>query len=68
MKTKLLTFFIFLISLNLYAQGKIDVKKQILLATAQYELLLKAHQDTTKIPQSFKRRYVFRVIVELELL
>jgi rhamnogalacturonyl hydrolase YesR len=54
MKTKLLTIFMFLISLNAFTQGKIDVKKQFELATAQYELLLKAHPDTNKTPQSFK--------------
>jgi unsaturated chondroitin disaccharide hydrolase len=54
MKTKLFTILVFIISFNASAQEKIDIKKQFELAAAQYELLLKAHPDTNKTPQSFK--------------
>lgn len=39
-------------SLNVFAQSKIDVKKEIDFASKQYELMLKTHPDYTKTPQS----------------
>jgi len=43
-----------------FAQGKIDVKKQFALAGEQYRLLLKAHPDTTKTPQSIRPDGTYR--------
>ncbi|QIP12782.1 glucuronyl hydrolase [Spirosoma aureum] len=40
------------LTFSAFAQTPIDVDKEFAFATKQYELMLKAHPDTTKFPQS----------------
>lgn len=48
----ILSIFITFITINLFAQSKINVKKEFDFAAKQYELMLRALPDTTKFPQS----------------
>lgn len=45
-------FFTLFITTALFSQTKIDVKKEMVFAARQYELMLKSLPDTTKFPQS----------------
>ncbi len=47
-----LLLFITTITITLFGQSKIDVKKEMAFAAQQYELMLKSLPDTTKFPQS----------------
>lgn len=47
-----LAMLLILLSIHVFSQAKINVKKQIALAEKQYALMLKTHPDTDKTPQS----------------
>ena len=55
MKTIFLAVTLLIATLSLQAQPKVDVKKEIEFAKAQYELMLKANTDLSRFPQSVKQ-------------
>jgi unsaturated chondroitin disaccharide hydrolase len=54
-KTIIIVMYCVFLSMGLHAQPKVDVKKEMEFAKAQYDLMLKANTDLSRFPQSVKK-------------